>query len=257
MSILLLYKRTFTIKSMRYAIYIVGAFVLAIAVSNCLALAFQCTPPAKFWNHERPGHCVNQPVLITIASMFPMLTDFIIYIMPMPVIWRLKLTLRRKFELSFVFAIGGFVCLTGIVRLIDTIIIRPKDLTWTNVGPIIWNLVESEIGFVVGNMLSMGSLIGRIRTQAPKPRHPYLKQEAQSNSAASKRSALKRRRSMDGSGLVNFDVRGGGFQTVTVGRSDDNSSAEEAFPMDAIIVRTNVEQKSEEVSLVCERGPLT
>lgn len=150
------------------------------------------------------------------------------------------------------------VCLTGIVRLIDTILIRPKDLTWTNVNPIIWNLVESEIGFVVGNMLSMGSLIGMIRTQAPKLRHPYLKQEAESNSAASKNLALKRRCSMDGSGLVNFDARGGGFQTVTAGRSDDSSSTKGAFPMDAIVVRTNVEQKSEEVSLVgCERGALT
>lgn len=142
------------------------------------------------------------------------------------------------------------VCLTGIVRLIDTIIIRPKDLTWTNVGPIIWNMVESEIGFVVGNLLSMGPLIGRIRTQAPKPRHPYFKQEDESNSAASKKSALKQRCPMDGSGLGKFDARGGGFQTVTAGRSDDNRSTEEAFPMDAIIVRTNVEQKSEEVSLV-------
>lgn len=63
---------------------------------------------------------------------------------------------------------------------------------------------------------------------------------------------------MDDSGLVNFDGRGGGFQTVTAGRSDDNSSTEEAFPMDVIVMRTNVEQKSEEVSLVgCERGRLT
>ena len=118
--------------------------------------------------------------------------------------------------------------------------------------------MESEIGFVVGNMLSMGSLIGRIRTQAPQPGHPYLKQEAESHSAASIRSALKRRCYMDGSGFLTLAARGGGFQTVTAGRSDDNSSIEEAFPMDAIIVRTNVEQKSEEVSLVgCEQGPLT
>lgn len=107
LSILLLYKRIFTIKSMRYAIYTVGAFVLANLLSNCLALGFQCTPVARFWNHELPGHCVNTPVLIRLASMFPMLTDFAIYIMPMPVIWRLQMTVRRKIELTLVFAIGG------------------------------------------------------------------------------------------------------------------------------------------------------
>lgn len=107
LSILLLYKRTFTIKSMRYAIYFVGFFVLSSAISNTLSFAFQCTPPAKFWNIELPGHCVNQPMLIMLASLFSFLTDFAIYIMPMPVIWRLQLTVRRKVELTLVFAVGG------------------------------------------------------------------------------------------------------------------------------------------------------
>lgn len=36
-----------------------------------------------------------------------MLTDIMIYIMPMPVIWRLQMTSKRKFELTLVFAVGG------------------------------------------------------------------------------------------------------------------------------------------------------
>lgn len=110
-SVLLLYKRTFTIKSMRYTIYAVGAFVFSNALSNVISFAFQCTPAAQFWNPESPGHCVNRPVLMMLASLFPMLTDFVIYLMPMPVIWQLQMTVRRKLELTLVFAVGGLYLL--------------------------------------------------------------------------------------------------------------------------------------------------
>lgn len=110
-SILLLYKRTFTIKSMFYAIHAVGVVVIGNALSNVISFAFQCTPSARFWDPGLPGHCVNQPVLILVASMFPMLTDFAIYVMPMPVIWGLQMTVRRKLQLTLVFALGGLYIL--------------------------------------------------------------------------------------------------------------------------------------------------
>ena len=107
LSILLLYKRAFSITSMRYAIYVVGFFVLSSSISNALSFTFSCTPLARSWNIEIPGHCVNQPLVIMLASLFSFFTDFAIYIMPMPVIWRLQLALRRKVELTLVFAVGG------------------------------------------------------------------------------------------------------------------------------------------------------
>ena len=54
-----------------------------------------------------PGHCIDQSLFITLASVFYMLTDFAIYLMPIPVIWRLQMTGRRRLEISIVFLIGG------------------------------------------------------------------------------------------------------------------------------------------------------
>lgn len=95
-------------------------------------------------------------------------------------------------------------------------------------------MVESEIGFVVGNMLSMGSLRGKIRAHVP-------------NQDLFKRSAGDRRRYpiAGGSGLISDDAT---RAMVTVVRSPDDSSTLEAFPLDAIVVRTNLEQKSEEMA---------
>lgn len=62
-SYFLLYKRTFQIKSMRYAIYAVGAIIFGSALSSILSFAVQCTLIARFWNPERPAHCLNQQVI--------------------------------------------------------------------------------------------------------------------------------------------------------------------------------------------------
>lgn len=133
------------------------------------------------------------------------------------------------------------------MRLIDTFAIKSEDLTYTNVSPAIWNMVESEIGFVAANLLSMGPLFGRIRAQVPKLRQLYSKQ-AVSESAGSTGYALNRQSTIGGSGLMNHNTQGGGSQTVTAARSHGNSSRGEAFPMDVITVRTNPEQKSKEVA---------
>lgn len=139
------------------------------------------------------------------------------------------------------------VCLTGIIRLIDTFAIKSEDLTFTNVSPALWNMVESEIGFVAANLLSMGPLFGRIRAQVPKLRQLYAKQAGVSKSAGSIGYAMNRRSTIGGSGLMNHNTNGGGSQTVTASRSHGNSSRGEAFPMDVITASTNLEQKSEEM----------
>ena len=106
-SLLILYRRTFTTKKFRYVIYAIGAIILANAIENIFGFLFQCIPVKKFWTPMLPGHCINQSLFITLASAFYMVTDFVIYIMPMPVIWHLQMTKRRKLELSIVFLVGG------------------------------------------------------------------------------------------------------------------------------------------------------
>ena len=39
-------------------------------------------------------------------SLTLMLTDLLIYVMPMPIIWKLRMTTRRKIETILVFMVG-------------------------------------------------------------------------------------------------------------------------------------------------------
>ena len=106
-AILMLYKRAFTAPRFQTAVWIVGAIVIANSLGVCVAVCNFCHPIARFWDPMGvPGHCINEVVATTLFSTTLFITDVIIYIMPMPMIWNLRMTRRRKVEMSLVFLIG-------------------------------------------------------------------------------------------------------------------------------------------------------
>ena len=114
-----------------------------------------------------------------------------------------------------------------------------EDLTWTNVSAAIWNMVESEIGFVEANMLSMGPLFVKLHSQVLKPLYLYVKQNA---ARSGTRIILYGSSTINGSGFIDDDATGERSQIMTASRSHENCPTRESFSMYTIIVRTNLEQ---------------
>lgn len=67
-----------------------------------------CRPLEHAWNPLVAGTCVKDKMVLHIVSAsINTVSDLIIVIFPQPVIWRLELTMRRKWGLSAVFLLGG------------------------------------------------------------------------------------------------------------------------------------------------------
>lgn len=45
------------------------------------------------------------------------LLDFVVYVLPIPTLWRVNRPMRERVALVVIFAFGGFVVIMGIVRL--------------------------------------------------------------------------------------------------------------------------------------------
>ncbi|KAL6717389.1 hypothetical protein ACLMJK_005304 [Lecanora helva] len=161
-AILLFYYRLFSTKKFRTAVYWVSGIVAASFTFAFFGFAFECTPVNTFWG-DSDGHCINGHIFRMFASGSFVLTDILIYVLPLPIVWHLHTTRRRKIELSLVFFLGGVVCITGIVRLVTLWAIDLKDITWSNVAAALWNVIEAELGFVAGNVPLMGPLFGKLR----------------------------------------------------------------------------------------------
>lgn len=55
---------------------------------------------------RRAGHCLNVELLILVAAIINVVSDFTILILPMACIWGLQMGTKQKFGVSAVFAAG-------------------------------------------------------------------------------------------------------------------------------------------------------
>ena len=94
-------------------------FVILTALSCVIASIFQCTPVHKAWDAAGnvAGYCFNVNALFFANAGLDILQDALIYVLPMKMLYDLKVPRRQKIALMFVFAVGGFVVVTGMVRL--------------------------------------------------------------------------------------------------------------------------------------------
>lgn len=68
---------------------------------------FSCTPREKIWNPLLPGKkCVNNLSLIYSTAVINVVYDVVVLLLPVPSIWRLHISLRKKFGIVLLFATG-------------------------------------------------------------------------------------------------------------------------------------------------------
>ena len=118
-AVLFLYLRLVPQRSYRVVIWLFMAFVVATALACVVADIFQCTPIAWAWNKhlEGGGTCINQTALYYSNAALDIFQDLFIYCLPLKGVYDLQIPKRQKIALGAIFAVGGFVCITGIVRL--------------------------------------------------------------------------------------------------------------------------------------------
>ena len=134
------------------------------------------------------------------------------------------------------------VCLTGIVRIIDTIRIDPEDMTYTNTGPALWNIVESNIGFVAANIPLMGPLLGKLYSRVKSLPRSYPTEEIDSGNPASATSKVLTRHGFSKGfermqDREDIGVRSAIEREVTC----PEIAHTESIPMNEIVVETNFE----------------
>jgi hypothetical protein len=112
MSITFFYMRVFSVETMqgfRYALRATMAFVVVFGVSSIFTIAFQCMPvnyPWDNWDRPRQGHCVNMNAMAWTISIIDLTIDIWLLLLPMPQLWKLRMSLLRKLGVCLMFAAG-------------------------------------------------------------------------------------------------------------------------------------------------------
>ena len=107
-SILFLYARIFAVdKKFLFGIYTVGVLNVLWFIAATLGLVFQCTPIQKAWDPILPGKCINFAAFMVAIEVPNSLLDFVIMALPINMLRAMRMSLREKLVLAFIFFLGG------------------------------------------------------------------------------------------------------------------------------------------------------
>lgn len=87
--------------------------------------------------------------------------DFIVWVLPLPTLYRARLPLSQRVALIVLFSFGGVVVIAAIIRTywIYHVIERTYDVTWEGFQLWIWTSVEVHLGVICGCVPWFKSLV--------------------------------------------------------------------------------------------------
>ncbi|KIM96091.1 hypothetical protein OIDMADRAFT_148582 [Oidiodendron maius Zn] len=147
-SILLLYLRIFVQNQFRLICWTLLGFVAAFGTATTLASIFQCTPIPRTWNKNIQGVCLNTVIFWYTNAGFSIAGDLILLVLPMPVLYNLKLPLNQRIALMLVFSLGAFIIVTSILRMttLNTTAKSP-DPTY-ECQATMWTVLEANVAII-------------------------------------------------------------------------------------------------------------
>jgi hypothetical protein len=92
--------------------HIKKVYIAAIALVGCWALSqvlveiFICVPIDAFWDHNVPGRCIPNYPQWYINAAGNIISDIVVFVLPLPVISKLSLPRMQKIILMFIFCLG-------------------------------------------------------------------------------------------------------------------------------------------------------
>ncbi|KAK7538224.1 uncharacterized protein J3D65DRAFT_321019 [Phyllosticta citribraziliensis] len=166
LSILLQYLRIFgTQQAMRIACYATITFVVTYTFVAGFMNIFNCKPIHYFWSRAldpTSGSCLDFEAVWFTHAGINIFSDFLVIVLPMPVLKSLKIHKRQKIALMAIFAFGSFGGVTAILRLKSLAkVSKSNDVTYDNTGALLWSTVECNVAIMCASLPSLKVLISR------------------------------------------------------------------------------------------------
>lgn len=117
LAILAIYLRIFTFRSFRIACWALAAVLVANWFAFTVTAFMMCTPLNYLWNQRVVGgHCFNIDAFYRWSALPNIVTDLVMLILPLPVVWRLHTSRSIKIGLTITFATGSMYVVVTPVR---------------------------------------------------------------------------------------------------------------------------------------------
>lgn len=83
-------------------------------------------------------------------SIITIFLDFALLLLPLPIVWKLQLSLKQRIAVCGLFFLGFIVCIAGIIQAyyVNKALVHSYDETWTGWPLWIASAIEVDLGIV-------------------------------------------------------------------------------------------------------------
>ncbi|KAF2704640.1 hypothetical protein K504DRAFT_461392 [Pleomassaria siparia CBS 279.74] len=163
MSILASYFRIAPHKSLfRKLVWATFGLVFAAFVAFLVALWLQCIPISSYWTLLADHRdCIPEGPPLVVQTVVNVVTDFIIYTLPIPTLIRLSLPMSQRISLIILFGFGGVIVVAGSFRAywVHHVLFETYDVTWEGFQLWVWTAVETNVGVICGCIPALKPLL--------------------------------------------------------------------------------------------------
>lgn len=149
-SLLFFYAELTIDKWPRRAIGVMHGVAFAFGLSNVLVTLLECVPLRAAWEPEVQGRCIDVNKFNYYNSIFMLVTDVVLYAMPIVFTLHLRLHRAQRLCANVLFALGALVLVASGVRVysVDAQAKHP-DMTYRYAMTIVCAVVENHLAVVV------------------------------------------------------------------------------------------------------------
>ncbi|KAF5668086.1 integral membrane protein [Fusarium heterosporum] len=161
-TILLLMARVFAVeprvaKGIRIFIWALLVAYLPIQILRIV----NCYPIRTYWDPTvRNAHCLNQRKIFFSDLSLSIVTDLVILVAPIPLTWRLSLSIGKRIKIVLLLGAGGIATALTLYRVAKAVtFLNSNDITVDYTPIAILTEIEITIGFVCACLPSLNLLI--------------------------------------------------------------------------------------------------
>lgn len=164
-SIVVFYLRLATMDGpLRKGSWIVIIFLGVFYIASQTTTVLQCLPIESNWDVVGKYHkkCINTEVYFYVLAVANIIIDVVILALPINTLKDIKRGKRDKIVLFILFGVGGFSCISSIVRLYTIkVFTDSKDPFWDGVPINIWSMIEINVAVICASVPAMKPLFTR------------------------------------------------------------------------------------------------
>lgn len=140
LSLLVFYLQISPQKWWRVSVWGTIVFVTLSTTVLTLMLFIHCDPVARGYDLTiTRGKCLNVGILYMLTAVQNIVTDLILFGLPIPMVLQLRMGMFQKVGAIFIFAIGSMTIATSVVRLVLLFdVLNTTDLTWDAAKANVW-----------------------------------------------------------------------------------------------------------------------